>query len=213
MKCYKYTPNTHRHLWPDTQLSGGWVEPNNRSFAVDCCLHCIFRQIHWFQPTVSPQYSFHRDSRNIRKVAPHCVGVGCFWGTRKVKTPSPNTKNVHIYVSEHTEAVTKWREFLNHHFQIHFTPGILTKISLTFLCKGPIANQAAWIQVKVFCMFSDKLLPDPMMICLLTYICLYVSPPQCVKFDVLYLNCLVCGYIPKYIRLVRFGLIPWKSSK
>ena len=53
------------------------------------------------------------------------------------------------------------------------------KISLKFVPKGPINNIPALVQIMVWCRAGDKPLSEPMMVCLLTYIC--VTRPQWVN--------------------------------
>ena len=53
---------------------------------------------------------------------------------------------------------------------------IPTKISLKFVPKGPINNIPALVQIMAWCRPGDKPLSEPMMVSLLTYIC--VTQPQ-----------------------------------
>ena len=56
---------------------------------------------------------------------------------------------------------------------------ILIKISLKFVPKGPINNIPALVQIMAWRRLGDKPLSEPMMICLLTHIC--VTRPQWVN--------------------------------
>ena len=56
---------------------------------------------------------------------------------------------------------------------------ISIKISLKFVPKGPINNIPALVQIMAWCRPGDKPLPEPMMVSLLTHIC--VNRPQWVK--------------------------------
>ena len=56
---------------------------------------------------------------------------------------------------------------------------ISIKISLKFVPKGPINNIPAFVQIMAWCRPGDKPLSEPMMIRLLTHIC--VTRPQWVK--------------------------------
>ena len=56
---------------------------------------------------------------------------------------------------------------------------ILIKISLKFVPKGPINNNPVLIEIMAWCRSGDKPLSQPMMVSLLTYIC--VTRPQWVK--------------------------------
>ena len=53
------------------------------------------------------------------------------------------------------------------------------KISLKFVSKGPINNIPTLVQIMAWCQPGDKLLSEPMMISLMTHIC--VTRPQWVK--------------------------------
>ena len=56
---------------------------------------------------------------------------------------------------------------------------ILMKISLKFVPKGPINNISALVQIMVWCRPGGKPLSEPVMVSLLTHIC--VTRPQWVK--------------------------------
>ena len=58
---------------------------------------------------------------------------------------------------------------------------ISANISLKFVPKGPINNTHALVQIMAWRRPGDKPLSEPMMVCLLTLIC--VTRPQCVKAD------------------------------
>ena len=65
------------------------------------------------------------------------------------------------------------RIFLNENFRISI------KISLKFVPKGPINNNPALVQIMAWRRLGDKPLSEPMMVTLLTHIC--VTRPQWVK--------------------------------
>ena len=65
------------------------------------------------------------------------------------------------------------RIFLNENVRISI------KISLKFVPKGPIINNPALVQIMAWRRPGDKPLSEPMMVCLLTHIC--VTRPQWVK--------------------------------
>ena len=56
---------------------------------------------------------------------------------------------------------------------------IMIKISLNFVSKDPINNIPALVQIMAWRRPGDKLLSEPMMVSLLTHIC--VTGPQCVN--------------------------------
>ena len=58
---------------------------------------------------------------------------------------------------------------------------ISIKISLMFVPKGPINNIPALVQIMAWCRLGDKPLSEPMLVCLLTHIC--VTRPQWVNVD------------------------------
>ena len=70
------------------------------------------------------------------------------------------------------------RIFLNDNVRISI------KISLKFVPKGPIINIPALVQIMAWCRPGDKPLSEPMMVSLLTHIC--VTRPQWVNE--------ICGY-------------------
>ena len=53
---------------------------------------------------------------------------------------------------------------------------ILIEISLKFVSKGPINNNPSLVQIMAWRRPGDKPLSEPMMVCLLTHIC--VTRPQ-----------------------------------
>ena len=53
------------------------------------------------------------------------------------------------------------------------------KFSVKFVPKGPINNISALVQIMACCRPGDKPLSEPMMVSLLTHIC--VTQPQCYK--------------------------------
>ena len=57
---------------------------------------------------------------------------------------------------------------------------ISIKILLKFVPKGPINNNPALVQIMAWCRSGDKPLSEPMMVSLLTHLC--VTRPQWVKF-------------------------------
>ena len=60
----------------------------------------------------------------------------------------------------------------------------LIKFSLKYVCKGPIDNNPALVQIMAWRRSGDKPLSEPMIVTLLTHIC--VTRPQWVEFTYLY---------------------------
>ena len=75
----------------------------------------------------------------------------------------------------------KWPPFRRRYFQTHFLEWkcISIEISLKFVPKGPVNNIPALVQMMAWRRPGDKPLSEPMMINLLTHIC--VTRPQWVK--------------------------------
>ena len=65
------------------------------------------------------------------------------------------------------------RIFLNENVRISI------KVSLNFVPKGPINNNPALVQIMAWCRLGDKPLSEPMLVSLLSHIC--VARPQWVK--------------------------------
>ena len=83
------------------------------------------------------------------------------------------------------------RHFADNPFKRIFLNDTLTiaiKISLNFVPKGPIENIPALVQIRAWRRRGDKPLSEPMMVSLLTHIC--VTQPQWVKIVdiILYLH-------------------------
>ena len=72
------------------------------------------------------------------------------------------------------------RIFLNENVRIS------VKISLKFVPKGPINNNPALVQIMAWRRSGDKPLSEPMMVSLLTHIC--VTRPWWVKLDIKYIS-------------------------
>ena len=71
---------------------------------------------------------------------------------------------------------------------------ISINISLKFVPKGPINNNPALVQLMTWCRPDDKPLSEPMMIDLLTHIC--VTRPQWVNYDLAILGgCIHTGIL------------------
>ena len=66
---------------------------------------------------------------------------------------------------------------------------ISIKISLKFVSKGPINNNPALVQIMAWRRSGDKPLSEPIMVSLLTHIC--VTRPQWVKWDISWQNAFV----------------------
>ena len=64
---------------------------------------------------------------------------------------------------------------------------ILLKISLKFVPQGPINNIPSLVQIMAWRRPGDKLSSEPMMVCLLTHIC--VTRPQWVKIGIVRSKC------------------------
>ena len=84
------------------------------------------------------------------------------------------------------------RIFLNENVRI------LIQISLNFVSKGPINNNPALVQIMAWRRSGDKLLSEPMMVSLLTHIC--INRPQ-------WVNSLAPDRFESYWRWVIFKLI------
>ena len=90
-------------------------------------------------------------------------------------------KNCQIMLTH--EAETKWTPFRRRHFQVHFVEWKCLnseKKSQKFVPKGPINNIPSLVQIMAWRRTGDKPLSEPMMVCLLTHIC--VTRPQWVKY-------------------------------
>ena len=95
-------------------------------------------------------------------------------------------KEMHLKMSS-----GNWRQFslrLNvfrrRHFWVHFleqNAWISLKFSLKFLSRVPVNNIPALVQVMAWCRLGDKSLSEPMIVGLLTHIC--VTRPQWTKFS------------------------------
>ena len=82
----------------------------------------------------------------------------------------------------HIEAETGWPPFRRRHFnRIYWNDNvrISIKISLKFVPKGPINNNPSLVQIMAWRRSGDKPLSEPMMVSLLTHIC--VTQPQWVN--------------------------------
>ena len=87
-----------------------------------------------------------------------------------------------IYHHLHIEAKIKWPPFSTRLIQMHFlneNVWIMINISLMFVPKDPINNIPALFQVMAWCRSGDKPLSEPLMVSLLTHIC--ITWPQWVK--------------------------------
>ena len=82
---------------------------------------------------------------------------------------------------------------------------ILIEVSLKFVPKGPINNIPALVQIMAWRRPGDKPLSEPMMVSLLTHIC--VTRPQWVK-----LNCLVHFQLPFEVWSWMSNYIPHKNT-
>ena len=75
---------------------------------------------------------------------------------------------------KHIEAQTNGRRFVDDTFKrifLNASARISIKISLTFVPKGPIKNNPALVQIMAWRRSGDKPLSEPMMVSLLTHIC------------------------------------------
>ena len=68
---------------------------------------------------------------------------------------------------------------------------IWINVSLKFVLKGPINNIPALVQIMAWCCPGDKPLSEPMLVCLLTHIC--ITRPQ-------WVNSLAPGRFPRNFR-------------
>ena len=81
---------------------------------------------------------------------------------------------LHLFTQmRYIEAETKWLLFFRRHFQMYFLEckriGVLIKISLKFVAKGPINNIPALVQIMAWRRPGDKPLSEPMLVSLLTH--------------------------------------------
>ena len=95
------------------------------------------------------------------------------------------------------------RIFLNENVRISI------KISLKFVPKGPINNNPALVQIMAWRRSGDKPLSEPMMVSLLTHIC--VTRTQCVKWMMLNIRLVIwtltcCGL------MVQMCFMQWSES-
>ena len=84
-----------------------------------------------------------------------------------------------VCFSKHIEAETKWRPFRRRHIQrIFLNQNVRNSIniSLKFVPKGRIHNITSLVQIMARRRPGDKPLSEPMMVSLLTHIC--VTRPQ-----------------------------------
>ena len=86
---------------------------------------------------------------------------------------------------------------------------IAIKISLKFVPKGPINNNPALVKIMAWRRSGDKPLSEPMMVSLLTHIC--VTRPQCVKWMMLNIRLVIwtltcCGL------MVQMCFMQWSES-
>ena len=93
-----------------------------------------------------------------------------------------NRKLLVSWEFKHIEAETRWQPFPDDIFKsIFFNENVqvLINISLTFVPKAPINNILALVQIMAWRRPGNKSLSDPMMVSLLTHIC--VTRPQWVN--------------------------------
>ena len=126
--------------------------------------HSAVRDLLWWPTTIILWYNLRLVS-NIINMATECL----------FNTMRPR-QNGRRFADE-----TFKRIFLNENVRISI------KISLKFVPKGPINNNPALVQIMAWRRSGDKPLSEPMMISLLTHIC--VTRPQWVKASV-YWACL-----------------------
>ena len=111
------------------------------------------------------------------------------WGIRaSVATMPTNTwyayKCFHLLLGWHIKTENKWPPFSRRYFQKHFLEWklwISIKIPLKFVPKGPLYNIPALVLITAWRRQGDKPLSEPIMIILLTRIC--VTRPQWVKYS------------------------------
>ena len=80
-----------------------------------------------------------------------------------------------FFLFQHIEAKIKWLPFYRQHFQMYFLEWkvwIPIKISLKFVPKGSIKNISALVQIMAWCRPGNKPLSEPMMVRLMTIICI-----------------------------------------
>ena len=107
-------------------------------------------------------------------------------------------RKMHLYMTNNLTVIsilTHWgRDKMTAIFQTTFSSAFLEwkrmnsiKISLKIVATGPINNILELVQIMAWCRPGDRPLSEPMLVCLLTHIC--VTRPQWVKmipYDTLY---------------------------
>ena len=136
---------------------------------------------HWNKSSVTKVQRFFYQRECILNVV--CKVVAIFFRPQWVNTLRPR-QNGHHFADD-----TFIRIFLYENVRI------LIKISLKFVPKGPINNIPALVQVMAWRRSGDKPLSEPMMVSLLTHIC--VTRPQWVNAN---------GGQPPYVMLKHIHL-------
>ena len=102
-------------------------------------------------------------------------------GAQQATSQYPNkwkpSNLIYVCLTEpHIEAETKWQKTFCHAFSWMKMCEISIKISLKFVPKGPIDNMLSLVQMMAWRWPGHKRLSEPMMVSLLTHIC--VNRPQ-----------------------------------
>ena len=119
--------------------------------------------------------------QSTTKPCAYFLGYTVYWTQNDMKYVSHSIILPNL-IYQHIEAGTKWTPFRRRHFNrisLNENVWIPIKISLKFVPKGPMKNTPALIQIMTWRRSGDKPLSEPMMISLLTHIC--VTRPQWVN--------------------------------
>ena len=127
-----------------------------------------------------PWYLVEGKLFKINIFGPHTVSVSTRWPCDGVMGYCARPSSPIHY--QQIEDETKGRPFFRRHFQLHFfneNVRISITIPLKFVPKGPINNIPALVQMMAWRRSGDKPLYEPMMVNLLTHVC--VTRPQWVN--------------------------------
>ena len=153
--------------------------------------HCWFlwsRQVNMFQFSLKSVLLTPIDKKQgiaqsmaWRKTTAFCCIKYCVSHRRSFDSFLTHWRNGHNFADDPFKRI-----LLNETFRSAF------KISLTFAPKGPVNNIEAFVQIMAWCRPGDKPLSEPMIMSLLTHVC--VHWPQCVN-DM----CIMCNMCNPFI--------------
>ena len=128
------------------------------------------------------------------KITPKAMGKISWYKTEHAPNAYSIGCSVTVLLISVIEAETKWPPFSRWHYQMDFfneNVRILIKISIKFLPNVPIKYIPSLVQIIAWRHPGDKPLSEPMMVNLLTHIC--VTRPQWVKKKIskLHRNCCI----------------------